>query len=261
MTGELAVPLLPCADIDEVAAFYRVLGFEVTYRQTKPNPHVALRREDLHLHFFGMDGFRAEDSYGSCIVLVEDTEAVHAAFAAGMREAFGKVLVAGIPRMTRPRRRKNAGYASGFAVVDPGGNWIRFHRAPTDDPLTPEVGEPEPTATAPDAPAGRLRQAIDNAVVLGDSKDDPAQAARVLDGALARHAADAAAAERFEALAYRAELAVRLGDPAGARGRLDEARRVAAEAGTGGTADDAGHAARLRDLDDLERSLPGDAPT
>ncbi len=261
MAGERTVPLLPCSDIDEVAAFYRVLGFEVTYRQTKPNPHVALRREDLHLHFFGMDGFRAEDSYGSCIVLVEDTEAVHAAFAAGMREAFGKVLVAGIPRMTRPRRRKSAGYASGFAVVDPGGNWIRFHRAPSDDPSTPEGGEPELTATAPAAPASRLRQAIDNAVVLGDSKDDPAQAARVLDGALARHVAQASPAERLEALAYRAELAVRLGDASGARVRLDEARQAAAGVDPGSTADAAAHAARLQDLDDLERSLPGDGPS
>ncbi len=260
MTGELAVPLLPCADIDEVAAFYRVLGFEVTYRQTKPNPHVALRREDLHLHFFGMDGFRAEDSYGSCLVIVQDTEALHAAFAAGMREAYGKVLVAGIPRMTRPRRRKNAGYTSGFAVVDPGGNWIRFHRAPSADTSTPASGG-EPDGAAPAVPASRLRQALDNAVVLGDSKDDAAQAARVLDGALGRHAADAAPADRLEALAYRAELAVRLGDPGAARARLDEARRAAADVGPAGTADDAVHAARLRDLDDLERSLPGDAAT
>lgn len=234
MAGELAVPLLPCADIDEVADFYRVLGFVVTYRQLRPNPYVALQREDLHLGFFGMDGFRAEDSYGTCVVLVADTEALHAEFAAGMRAAYGKVLVAGVPRMTRPRRRKNAEYASGFAVVDPGGNWIRFTRAPADE--------------AAGSPPSRLRQAVDNAVVLGDSQGDAEQAAKVLDGALARHAADASPEEHLEALAYRIELAVRLGDAPGARRLLAEARL--------GTDDPD----RLAELDDLERSVPDGTP-
>lgn len=48
--------------------------------------------------------------------------------------------------------------------------------------------------------------------VRQDSHGDTAQAAKILDGALAR-AADAPAVERVEALAYRAELALTLADP------------------------------------------------
>lgn len=38
------VPLLPCASIDDMLTFYTALGFEQTYRQTKPNPYLAMQR-------------------------------------------------------------------------------------------------------------------------------------------------------------------------------------------------------------------------
>jgi hypothetical protein len=117
---------LPCADVDGITEFYAMLGFERTYCQLRPNPYVALRREDLHLHFFGIPGFDPERSYGSCVVQVPDIGGLFEAFAAGMRAVHGKLLVAGIPRLTRPRARKNAGGVTGFSVVDPGGNWIRI---------------------------------------------------------------------------------------------------------------------------------------
>ena len=209
MAGEVTIPLLPCADVDEVAAFYAVLGFRRTYHQTKPNPYVVVRREDWELHFFGMDGFDPEQSYGSCVVQVPDIGAVHEAFTAGLRARYGKVPVKGIPRMTRPRRRKNSGNLSGFSVVDPGGNWIRIFPA---------------GATEEEAPArSTLGVAVDNAVVLGDSKGDHAQAAKILDGALARHPE---APERVEALIYRAELARRAGDDARAEEVLTELRTL-----------------------------------
>jgi hypothetical protein len=37
-----AIPLLPCASIDEISKFTDHLGFRVTYRQVRPNPYVAL---------------------------------------------------------------------------------------------------------------------------------------------------------------------------------------------------------------------------
>ena len=60
MANEVTVPLLPCRSIDEIVAFYCVLGFS---------------------------------------------------------------------RMTRPRKRKNADNLTGFAVIDPGGSWIRVTAA------------------------------------------------------------------------------------------------------------------------------------
>lgn len=216
MAGEVTVPLLPCADIDEVGDFYRMLGFEQTYRQLRPNPHVVMEREDIGLHFFGMPGFVAADSYGSCLVTVPDIGALFASFAAGMRAVHGKLLVSGTPRMTRPRKRKNADNLTGFVVVDPGGNWIRFMPNKT----------PKPTPTTGDAPA-RLRRSLDDAVVIADSKGDAAQAAKILDGTLTKVQDTAAAVDLVDALAYRAELAVRLGDHDTAAGLLDRIRAVA----------------------------------
>ncbi|GAB3755110.1 hypothetical protein GCM10028864_35680 [Microlunatus parietis] len=179
-----------------------MLGFERTYRQAKPYPCVGLRREDFNLQFFGLDGFDPEASYGSCVVLVEDTLALYEAFAAGMRAVHGKVLVSGRPRMTRPRKRKNVGNISGFSVVDPGGNWIRiFHNTDAADAGT-------------DEPSSQLAKTMRNAVVLSDSKGDTPQAARILDSALIKHRESAPVTDLVEALVYGAELAIRLDDRA-----------------------------------------------
>jgi len=191
MAGEVTIPLLPCGDIDEIAEFYGMLGFERTFRQVRPNPYVALRREDFHLHFFGIPGFDPEQSYGSCMVQVPDIGALYEAFAAGMRAAHGKLLIKGLPRMTRPRVRRNMGGLTGFSVVDPGGNWIR---------IIPQA------ATLSAAATTKLGKAAENAVVLADSHGDVAQALKILSGALARSGGEASPEELAEAEAYRDEL-------------------------------------------------------
>ncbi|MEV6648163.1 hypothetical protein [Amycolatopsis sp. NPDC051371] len=191
MAGEVTTPLLPCADIDEIDEFYAMLGFERTYRQLRPNPYVVLRREDLHLHFFGMAGFDPEQSYGTCLVQVPDVGALFEAFAAGMRAVHGKLLVAGVPRMTRPRPRKNMGGVTGFSVVDPGGNWIR---------IVPLAETPAQAATT------KLGKALENAVVQGDSRGDVGQAVKTLTASLDRERASASAADVAAAEDYLAEL-------------------------------------------------------
>ena len=198
--------MLPCTDIDEIADFATALGFTVTYRQTRPNPYLALRREDIDLHYFAIDGFRPEDSYGTCGVVAPDPRLLFDAFAEGLRARYGRLPVAGFPRITRPRRRKNADGFTGFSLVDPGGNWIRVMAARPD---------PEPAG-----PAGRLARALEDAVVLGDSHGDVDQAAKILGGAVRRHGDDAAPAERVEALVYLLELSVRRGDATAARDAL-----------------------------------------
>ncbi|WP_328653271.1 VOC family protein [Micromonospora sp. NBC_00330] len=214
MTNERTVPLLPCASIDDIETFYWVLGFRTTYKQRKPNACVGVQREDLHLQFFEIAGFDPEQSYGSCLVITEDIEGLHRAFAAGMRAAYGKVLVSGTPRMTRPRARKNADGLGGFSVIDPGGNWIRIFRDAATAPM--------PAAT----PAGRLAKALANAVVQADSRGSVGQAVRILDSALARPQADDDPVEQVEVLVYRAELALVLHDPQTAAEMLARARSV-----------------------------------
>jgi hypothetical protein len=211
VANEVCVPLLPCGDIDEIADFYAALGFRRTYRQEKPNPYVALRRHDLHLHFFGVPDFDPETSYGSCLILVDDIGAVHRAFADGMRAAYGKVLVSGLPRMTRPRVRRNANRLTGFSVVDPGGNWIRISaKAPARLPGS----------------ESHLARTLDDAVVLADSQGDHEQAAKILDVALGRVPPDEDPALMAEALAYRAELALLLDDDETAAEALAAAREL-----------------------------------
>jgi hypothetical protein len=189
VANELTIPLLPCPDIDEIASFYVMLGFEITYRQTRPNPHVALRREDINLHFFGMDNFDPEQSYGTCLVIVQDTGPLYEAFAEGMRAAHGKVLVSGIPRMTRPRLRNDR--YTGFSVVDPGGNWIRVNKS-----------APEPEAQT------KLAKAVENAARQADARGDERQGLKILEGALKR--ADPADPGFEEAQQYRDELIERI---------------------------------------------------
>ncbi|UKD58086.1 hypothetical protein L3Q65_15575 [Amycolatopsis sp. FU40] len=171
MANELTIPLLPCPSIDEIAPFYEMLGFEITSRQARPYSHVAVRREDLNLHFFGMDGYDPKQSYSTCLVIVEDTSELFEAFAAGMRSVHGKLLVSGIPRMTRPRLRNDR--YTGFTVVDPGGNWIRINQA---------AKEPEART--------KLAKAMENAARQADSHGDERQALKILEGALKRATGD-----------------------------------------------------------------------
>jgi len=132
-----------------------------------------------------------------------------------MRAAYGKVLVSGMPRMTRPRARKNADGWGGFSVIDPGGNWIRVFQKPAT------------MATPAPAPAGRLAKVLAGAVVLADSKGDAGQAARILDSALARPQADDDPVTHVEVLVYRAELAMVLQDPETATEMLARVEHVA----------------------------------
>jgi hypothetical protein len=110
------IPPLPCASIDEIAKFADHLGFRVTYRQVRPNPYVALDRDGLELHYFGIPGFLPEDSYGSCVVITDDIEALFDAFAAGLRAAYGKLPVSSFPRITRPAGERTT-------TTEPGSAW------------------------------------------------------------------------------------------------------------------------------------------
>lgn len=186
------IPLLPCASIDEMSEFGQLLGLRVTYRQTRPNPYLALEGDDgLVLHYFGLDGLAPEDSYSSCAAIVDDPGALFDRFARGLRSRYGTLPMTGYPRITRPRRRKNAENRSGFSLIDPAGNWIRVMAAKAG----PTVESADP-----------LARALDNAVVLADSHGDVAQAHKILAGALARHAADAPAQVRADAEDFLREL-------------------------------------------------------
>jgi catechol 2,3-dioxygenase-like lactoylglutathione lyase family enzyme len=204
--GASMYPILPCRDVDEAIAFYEALGFTRTFRQARPNPYAVVRCGDLHVHLAGIDGFDPEQSYASVIIVVPDPDALYRLFADGLRAAYGRVPASGIPRMVRPRKRWGTVY--GFSLVDVGGNWLRISR----------VGDSEASVATPDA---GLATGIDVAARLADAHGDDAGGLATLERMLAKHV-DAPAIERARALAYRADLALRLDRRSLARASLDE---------------------------------------
>lgn len=211
MANERTYPALPCADIDESIAFYAAIGFQTTYRQVRPNPYAVVAREDLHIHLFGIDGFKPEDSYATAIVVVPDPDELYRAFAAGLREAHGKLPIAGIPRILRPRKRY--GTVRGFSVVDPGGNWLRISKLGDVEPTEPAKGD-------------GLAGIIEVAARLGDAHGDERLALKTLESGLARLGGTATAADLVKAHLYRAELALRLGNDELARSSLAAAESL-----------------------------------
>lgn len=194
MANERTYPCLPCRELDESISFSESLGFKKTYRQVRPNPYAIVVLEDIQIHLFGMEGFNPVDSYGSVIVVVPDPESLYRAFAAGLRETYGRLPIVGIPRILRPR--KKYGTVSGFSVIDPGGNWLRFYRLGDSD-QEDSTGKVE-----------GLAQIINVAARLGDGHGNESIALKTLESGLIRFP-KAAALERVKAYLYRAELAVR----------------------------------------------------
>jgi catechol 2,3-dioxygenase-like lactoylglutathione lyase family enzyme len=209
MANERTYPCLPCRDIDESIAFYESLGFKRTYRQTRPNPYAVVALEEIQIHLFGIEGFNPEDSYGSVIVTVPNPDSLYQGFAAGLRKTYGKLPVAGIPRILRPR--KKYGTVRGFSVVDPGGNWLRISK----------LGQSEQEDSAEKAEG--LAQIIYVAARLGDAHGDEALALKTLESGLTRFGTTAGAMELARAHLYRAELAVRIKDHELARSSLTAA--------------------------------------
>ncbi|OLT11684.1 hypothetical protein BJF78_26370 [Pseudonocardia sp. CNS-139] len=218
MPAETVIPCLPCRHVDDVLPFYTALGFAPTYRQERPSPYAVLRRDGIELHFFGVPEFDPAQSMGCVIVLSRDTAALHAAFAAGLRAAFGKVPVSGIPRMTRPRKMQ--GTRGGFSVVDPGGNWLRVFRASDPGDETDDNAEGGPQ-DRPGPAEGRLGHVVATAARQADARGHDDAGIRVLETGLARHA-DAPPVQRVPALVYLAELRLRTGDRTGAAAALAE---------------------------------------
>jgi catechol 2,3-dioxygenase-like lactoylglutathione lyase family enzyme len=197
---ETTIPLFPCHSLAETIEFYRALGFVVTHEQTQPYLYGAVKRGDVELHFARLTAHGAKGGFGACLVIVAAVGPYHRAFADGLRAHYGRVPVAGLPRLTRLQ----PGHTR-FAVFDPSGNMLTY------------INRDEPDADYSWSGEGQsaLIQALDNAVFLRDTYANDAAAAKVLDKALARHD-DATPLDRARALATRAELAVALGDAEGA---------------------------------------------
>lgn len=199
--NETTVPLMPCASVEETLAFYEVLGFRATYKQSKPYVYLALEWGGIHLHFVAApkELEPAREESGGCLVMVDAVAPYHTAFVAAMRRVHGKVLSSGLPRITRYRPG-----ASRFTLMDPSGNSIIFIQR--DEPVELEYGGSKKLTG--------LAKVLDNARILREFKNDDLQAFRALKSGMRRHGADAPMAERGLALCHLIDLATILGEPA-----------------------------------------------
>lgn len=214
MTQEMTIPALPCRSIDDTLTFYQALGFEVTYHQERPNTYAVVQRGGICLHFFALK-LEPADSYSTCIVVVPDVDALYQAFAAGLRKEYGKLPIAGIPRLTRLRDKSGG---RGFNVIDPGGNWIRISQPNT---ASSEVND----ETTTKAVSTKLSRAITGADFLTETKADFAAAAKMLDTALA---SDEPVPDslRVQALVLQTTLALNLNDQPLAKRLLEQMRQI-----------------------------------
>lgn len=98
--AEVTIPILPCRSIDDTIAFYAALGFEVTYRQKRPNTYAVVERGGIGLHFFVLRDLDPTSSYSSCYVKVTtDIDVLYGAFTDGLRRTLGRLPSRGVPRI------------------------------------------------------------------------------------------------------------------------------------------------------------------
>jgi catechol 2,3-dioxygenase-like lactoylglutathione lyase family enzyme len=209
--AETTIPILPCRSIEENLAFYRALGFAVTFQQRRPNPYAVVERGGVTLHFFSMKGYDPAQSYSTCYISTTDVDALYHAFSSGLRAALGRLPTRGLPRIG-PLRDMSYGVRQ-FLLTDPGGNTLRIGQ-----PISDDFAHTEP-------PKERFARALHTAALLGDSKGDHPAAAKLLDRILASDA-DRSAVEQVRALVLRADMAVHMGERPLAERLLGEARGI-----------------------------------
>lgn len=168
---ERTVPLLPCRDLDDVAAFYAALGFTQIHRQSRPDPYLCLVRGGIDLHFFAVDSVDPAASMGRVLLLVDDPgrSATPSPTGSARRSVACRWPAShGSPGPAAGRARPPASRWS-----TPIGNWLRVSRAGDADP------DPGPGG-------GRLERVLQNAARKGDARGDDAAPA-VLEAGPARH--------------------------------------------------------------------------
>ncbi|MEU7577512.1 VOC family protein [Streptomyces sp. NPDC041068] len=211
--AEKTTPLLPCRTIQPVVDFYTALGFETTFVQKSPYPYAVVELGVMELQFFGMKGYDPKESYSGCYVVTDDVEALHTAFRAGLKAAYGRIPSRGLPRIG-PLKDMSYGMRQ-FLMTDPGGNSIR-------------VGQPigEDQSHRP-APKETFARALHMADLFADSKEDLPGAARIIDRALGLTGERPTPEQELRLLVLRGDIAQRLGDDELAGRMLTRAQELA----------------------------------
>ncbi|HZG17507.1 MAG TPA: VOC family protein [Candidatus Bathyarchaeia archaeon] len=191
-----AIPIFPCKSIDEQLNFYQALGFRVTYRQAKPNLYACVLHRIVELHFFVIKQLEPSNSYSMCYIHVPDVDAVYKEFCDHLKTAYNKVPSKGFPRITK---LNDLAEDRRFNLIDPSGNRLLIgqKRANSEQIRNDKTTDEHPS---------RFANAYDTAYRLAYGKDEPADAARVLDLVLS-NAEEASRILLYKAFILRADIA------------------------------------------------------
>lgn len=199
--GGRIVPIFRSGDPAADLAFWTALGFEILHDQRRPYIYLSVRRGDLQVDFSG------QVPAATALFLVDDADALNAAFRAGIKAATGRVPRTGTPRIGLVSQQKSD---RRFNMTDPSGNHVIA--------ITPGAQE-ERLDRSP------LAQAVAAARLSAYGKEDLAWAAAHLDRALAAGTAEPAATQ-LAAWVLRADVAALSDDAAGLRHALAMAERA-----------------------------------
>ncbi|MFC3199856.1 hypothetical protein ACFOET_19715 [Parapedobacter deserti] len=193
----VTVPTLPCVAIEETLSFWEMLGFEITYKQTRPYQYGIVTRGGSELHFGRVKGMEASSNlYNGCLVMVPDAAEVYQEFTAVFKKRLGKIPHTGIPRISRMKPGTTR-----FTLTDVSGNSIIFIDS------SAEEKDQETWEKADDKNQSPLQRAVAMAIRFRDYKEDEQAAAKTLDVAL-RKAKNEENTTIAEALIIRMDLAV-----------------------------------------------------
>lgn len=195
----LTIPILPCASVVEALDFWAMLGYTITYKQTRPYQYGVVERGGYALHFGYIKGLdKHTNSYTGCLVIVKDAVAVYKEFTSRFKEHSGKVPHTGIPRISRMKPG-----ATRFTLTDVSGNAVIF--------VSHGERDQEEWEDADRTDLGRMTKALAVARRFRDYKNDDTMAARTLDVAL-KHRDGESSREVAEVLLMRIELAAAMND-------------------------------------------------
>ncbi|WP_438498533.1 bleomycin resistance protein [Paenibacillus sp. IHBB 3054] len=189
--GGTTIPIFPCSSIDEQLNFYQALGFEITYRQAKPNLYACVRHRIAELHFFVLKKLEPANSYSMCYVNVPDVDAVYNEFCGNLKKAYHKVPSKGLPRITKVN---NLAEDRRFNLIDPAGNRLIIGQKHASSMPTEQE------------PPSRFATAFETAYQLAYAKDKPADAAKVLDLVFSKDE-EATLTLQYKAFVLRADIA------------------------------------------------------
>lgn len=193
------IPILPSVPIVETLDFWAMLGYTITYKQTRPYQYGVVERGGYALHFGYIKGLdKHANSYTGCLVIVQDAAAVYKEFTSRFKEHNGKVPNTGIPRISRMKPG-----ATRFTLTDVSGNSVIF--------VSYGERDQEEWEDANKTDRSRMMKALAVAKRFRDYKNDDTMAAQTLDVAL-KHRDSERPVEVAEVLLMRMELAEAMND-------------------------------------------------